>query len=108
VAGDPGNRARRADRGRLIRPSRRKALCQPVSAAGLIFDPRRLYVSAGSCVVAVAAERGRKLVKLGQGFLAPNAYIVAVDPATHLVHFPLESGSGGRPELRIMAPKTSA
>ena len=72
----------------------------------LAFDPgsKRLYISAESGVVAVAAERGRKLVKLGQAFLASNAHTVAVDPATHLVYFPLESGSGGRPELRIMAP----
>ena len=72
----------------------------------LAFDSgsKRLYVSAESGVVAVAAERGTKLVKLGQAFLAPNAHTVAVDPATHLVYFPLESGQGGRPELRIMAP----
>jgi DNA-binding beta-propeller fold protein YncE len=73
----------------------------------LAFDigSKRLYVSAESGVVAVAVERGRKLVRLGQAFLASNAHTVAVDPATHLVYFPLESGSGGRPELRIMAPK---
>ena len=65
---------------------------------------KRLYVSAESGVVAVAVEQGRKLVKLGQAFLAPNAHTVAVDPSTHLVYFPLESGQGGRPELRIMAP----
>ena len=61
----------------------------------LAFDrgSKRLYVSAESGVVAVAAERGRKLVKLGQAFLASNAHTVAVDPATHLVYFPLESGS---------------
>ena len=72
----------------------------------LAFDSgsKRLYVSAESGVVAVAVERGRKLVKLGQAFLAPHAHTVAVDPATHLVYFPLESGQGGRPELRIMAP----
>ena len=41
----------------------------------LAFDPgsKRLYISAESGVVAVAAERGRKLVKLGQAFLASNA-----------------------------------
>jgi DNA-binding beta-propeller fold protein YncE len=72
----------------------------------LAFDSRskRLYVAAESGVVTVAVERGRKLVKLGQGFLAPHAHTVAVDPSTHLVYFPLESGQGGRPELRIMAP----
>ena len=73
----------------------------------LAFDKslKRLYVAAESGVVAVAAERGRKLVKLGQGELAPNAHTVAVDAATHLVYFPLERGHGGRPELRIMKPR---
>ena len=44
------------------------------------------------------------MAKLGQGRLAPSAHTVAVDPATHLVYFPLESGTAGRPELRIMEP----
>jgi hypothetical protein len=75
----------------------------------LAFDPssKRLYISAESGVVAVAAERGRKLTKLGVAFLASKAHTVAVDPSTHLVYFPLESGSGGRPELLIMAPTTT-
>jgi len=68
----------------------------------LAFDKslRRLYVAAESGVVTVAAERGRSLAKLGQRRLAPNAHTVAVDPVTHVVYFPLESG----PELRIMKP----
>lgn len=72
----------------------------------LSFDKssRRLYVAAESGVVTIAAERGRRLVKLGQGLLAENAHTVAVDPATHLVYFPLERGSRGQPELRIMKP----
>lgn len=72
----------------------------------LAFDKslKRLYISAESGVVAVAAERGRKLSKLGQGLLAPNAHTVAVDSTTHLVYFPLERGHGERPELRIMKP----
>ena len=77
-----------------------------VSPDVLAFDSgsKRLYVSTESGVLTVAVERGRKLVKLGQAFLAPHAHTVAVDPATHLVYFPLESGQGGRPELRVMAP----
>jgi len=72
----------------------------------LAFDPalRRLYVAAESGEVAVFAERGRRLVKLGQAFLADEAHTVAVDPRTHLVYFPLERGSSGRPQLRVMAP----
>jgi DNA-binding beta-propeller fold protein YncE len=72
----------------------------------LAFDGalRRLYVSAESGVVAVFAEHGRSLVKLGQALLAPAAHTVAVDPRTHLVYFPLERGRGGRPELLVMKP----
>jgi DNA-binding beta-propeller fold protein YncE len=72
----------------------------------LAFDTslKRLYVSSEVGDVTVAAERGRNLTKLGQAQLAPNAHTVAVDSATHLVYFPLQSGSHGRPELRIMAP----
>jgi hypothetical protein len=75
----------------------------------LAFDKslRRLYVSAESGVVAVFAERGRSLRKLGQGLLAPYAHTAAVDSRTHLVYFPLQSGSSGRPQLRIMAPTSS-
>jgi DNA-binding beta-propeller fold protein YncE len=72
----------------------------------LAFDPglRRLYVSAESGVVAVFVERGRGLRKLGQAPLAPEAHTVAVDPRTHLVYFPLQSGSNGRPQLLVMKP----
>ena len=72
----------------------------------LAFDKslKRLYVSAESGVIAIFAERGRSLRKLGQGLLAPYAHTVAVDSATHLVYFPLQSGAAGRPQLRIMAP----
>lgn len=72
----------------------------------LAFDSslRRLYVAAESGVVAVFAEHGRSLVKLGQFLLAPFAHTVAVDSRTHLVYFPLQSGSNGKPQLLIMAP----
>ncbi len=72
----------------------------------LAFDTslRRLYVSAESGVVAVFAERSRSLAKLGQALLASHAHTVAVDPRSHLVYFPLESGTEGRPELLIMKP----
>ena len=68
----------------------------------LAFDTslRRLYVAAESGEVAVFAERGRALTKLGQGFVAPAAHVVAVDSRTHLVYFPLQFG----PQLRIMKP----
>jgi DNA-binding beta-propeller fold protein YncE len=72
----------------------------------LAFDDslRRLYVAAESGDIAVFAERAHSLVKLGQAPLAPFAHTVAVDPRTHLVYFPLQSGSTGKPQLLIMAP----
>lgn len=72
----------------------------------LAFDSslHRLYVSAESGDVAVFAEHPHGLKKLGQAMLAPHAHTVAVDPRTHLVYFPLESGSTGKPQLLIMAP----
>jgi DNA-binding beta-propeller fold protein YncE len=72
----------------------------------LAFDPslRRLYVSAESGVVAVFAETAHGAKRLGLAFLAPRAHTVAVDPRTHLVYFPLESGSTGGPQLLIMKP----
>jgi len=73
----------------------------------LAFDPglRRLYVAAESGDVAVFAERGHRLTKLGRASLAPAAHTVAVDPRTHLVYFPLERGRGGGPQLLIMKPR---
>jgi DNA-binding beta-propeller fold protein YncE len=72
----------------------------------LAFDSasRRLYVAAESGDLAVFAEKGRKLSKIGQGRVAPEAHTVAVDPQTHLVYFPLQTGTNGHPQLRIMRP----
>ena len=64
----------------------------------------RLYVAAESGVVAVFAEHAHSLTKLGQSLLAPYAHTVAVDPRTHLVYFPLQSGTTGRPQLLVMRP----
>ncbi len=76
------------------------------SPDALAFDAslRRLYVSAESGVVAVFAETAHGLRKLGQAFLATEAHTVAVDPRTHLVYFPLQSGLTGGPQLLIMKP----
>ena len=65
----------------------------------------RLYVAAESGDVAIFAENAHGLTKLGQAELAPSAHTVAVDSRSHLVYFPLERGTGGKPELRIMAPR---
>jgi DNA-binding beta-propeller fold protein YncE len=72
----------------------------------LAFDTgnRRLYVAAESGDVAVFAEHAHTLAKLGQSHLASAAHTVAVDPRSHLVYFPLEAGSNGRPQLLVMKP----
>jgi DNA-binding beta-propeller fold protein YncE len=68
----------------------------------LALDPEkhRLYVAAESGVVSVFSVN-QSLRRLAQGFFAPAAHTVAVDPQAHLVYFPLENISG-RPVLRIV------
>jgi DNA-binding beta-propeller fold protein YncE len=72
----------------------------------LALDPslHRLYVSAESGIVAAFRESGKHAVPLGMAGLAPEAHTVAVDPSTHLVYFPLQGGTNGRPQLLIMRP----
>jgi DNA-binding beta-propeller fold protein YncE len=72
----------------------------------LAYDPslRRLYVSSESGVVSVFQVDDDKITKLGEAFLADNAHSVAVDPATHLVYFPLRNVDG-KAVLRVMAPR---
>jgi hypothetical protein len=99
---------------RVRREHRLAELFEPVRVLGedgdtpdvLAFDSslHRLYVSAESGDVAVFAEHPHGLKKLGQAMLAPHAHTVAVDSRTHLVYFPLESGSTGKRQLLIMAP----
>ena len=71
----------------------------------LAFDPglRRLYVASESGVVAVFEVEAKGLRLLGLKFLAHEAHSVAVDPATHLVYFPLQN-IRGRGVLRVMSP----
>jgi DNA-binding beta-propeller fold protein YncE len=72
----------------------------------LAYDPERawLYVASESGVVSVFRVDPDKLVKLGQELLANNAHVVAVDPSTHRVFFPLRNVAG-KAVLRVMAPK---
>jgi Uncharacterized conserved protein len=71
----------------------------------LAFDKGfgRLYVSAESGVISIFDERGKSLVKIGEGFFAANGHSVAVDQRTHRVYFPLQN-VGGKPVLRIGVP----
>src|SRR6267154_3513437 len=71
----------------------------------LAFDKAfgHLYVSAESGVVSIFDERGKSMVKIGEGLFAANAHTVAVDQRTHRVYFPLQNVSG-KPVLRIAVP----
>jgi DNA-binding beta-propeller fold protein YncE len=71
----------------------------------MAFDPglQRLYVASESGIVAVFELNGENLRLLGEKLLAHEAHSVAVDPATHLVYFPLQNIQG-RGVLRVMSP----
>ncbi len=71
----------------------------------LAFDAplERLYVATESGIVSVFQVDGRRLRKLDDLMVAPNAHTVSVDPGTHEVYLPLKN-VGGRPVLRIMKP----
>lgn len=72
----------------------------------LAIDPglHRLYVASESGTVSVFDIGRAEQVKLGQALFAPHAHVVAVDPRTHKVFFPLQD-IGGRPVLRIANPR---
>jgi len=63
----------------------------------------RLYVAAESGVVSIFTD-DKTVRRLAQGYLAPAAHTVAVDPITHVIYFPL-ANINGRPVLRIMEPR---
>ncbi|HXC16902.1 MAG TPA: hypothetical protein VNV60_05620 [Holophagaceae bacterium] len=75
----------------------------------LAFDPetRRLVVAAESGPATFFHEEGRALVRDGEQRVGANAHVVVVDPAMHLLYFPLKD-EGGRPVLRMLAPVASA
>ena len=68
----------------------------------LAFDPglHRLYVAGEEGVVSIFDSSGG-MQKIWEGFIGDNAHVVAIDPATHAVYFPLKNVLG-RPVLRIM------
>jgi DNA-binding beta-propeller fold protein YncE len=72
----------------------------------LAYDPSKgwLYVSSESGVVSIFQVGDAGARKIGEGFLADNAHVVAVDPASHRVFFPLRN-IGGRSVLRVMEPR---
>ena len=62
-----------------------------------------IYVASESGNLSMFKLAAGRVEKLAEGLLAPNAHVVAIDPETHLVYFPIKN-LGGHPVLRIMRP----
>jgi YVTN family beta-propeller protein len=73
----------------------------------LAFDAQRqtLYVAGESGEVSEFSVSAVGVSKSGESFLAPHAHVVAVQPTTHEIYFPLMN-AGGTPVLRIMRAGT--
>ncbi|HEV2375888.1 MAG TPA: YncE family protein [Streptosporangiaceae bacterium] len=69
----------------------------------LAYDPRtgRLYVAAEDGRITVLQRLGRRLHTISFHYLAANAHVVAVDPATGRSYFPLPDPLGGHPVLLV-------
>ena len=67
------------------------------------FDRRagRLYVAAESGWVTVLQRHGHRLRVIYSNYLAADAHVVAVDPATGRSYFPVLSTSGGHPAVLV-------
>lgn len=72
----------------------------------LAYDCGRgwLYVAGESGEVSLFHVQGHAVSPVATALLGPDAHVVAVDEATHLAYFPLESVAG-RPVLRITEPR---
>ena len=64
-------------------------------------DNGRVYVASESGTLSIFEVRARTVTKTFEGFLGPNAHVVATDPARRLAYFPLKNSNGG-PVLRIV------
>ena len=69
----------------------------------LAFDPHagRLYVAAESGWVTVLQRHGQRLRVIYFNYLANDAHVVTVDPATARSYFPVLSASGGHPAVLV-------
>ena len=63
----------------------------------------RLYVAAESAWVTVLQLRGHRLHVIYSNYLADDAHVVAVDPATGRSYFPVLRASGGHPAVLVCA-----
>jgi YVTN family beta-propeller protein len=67
------------------------------------FGLSRIYVAGEAGVVSIFDISAPTLRKLGEARLADNAHIVAADPVSHRVYFPLRN-QAGQAVLRVMEP----
>jgi DNA-binding beta-propeller fold protein YncE len=69
----------------------------------LAFDPHagRLYVASESGYVTVLQLQGPRLRVIYSNYLADDAHVVAVDPATGRSYFPVLSASGDHPAVLV-------
>jgi DNA-binding beta-propeller fold protein YncE len=74
-----------------------------VDVLSLDAPHHQLYVASESGIVSVYDVANGGLKRIAQAFLALHAHVVAVDPDTHRVYFPLQN-VGGKPVLRVMEP----
>jgi hypothetical protein len=72
----------------------------------LAYDPAagRLYVAAESGDLTILDNHGGHLTVTGRAYLAANAHVVAVNPATHDSYYPIPAGPGGHPALLTYQP----
>ncbi len=78
----------------------------PPDCHGHLFpiERKRDNAASESGVVSVYDISGRRLHRIAQAFLHVNAHVVAVDPPTHRVYFPLQNVDG-KPVMRVMEPQ---
>jgi DNA-binding beta-propeller fold protein YncE len=95
---------------RLVRVDLRTGQVTGSGGAGVGIDVlaldsglHRLYAASESGIVSVYDVADRGFSRVAQAFVHLNAHVVAVDPATHRVYFPLQNVAG-RPVMRVMEP----
>jgi DNA-binding beta-propeller fold protein YncE len=113
IAIDPGERAAYVgcqQNALLVRLDLRSGRITGSGSVGIGVDVlaldsgrHRLYAGSESGVVSVYDVANHALTREAQAFLALHAHVLAVDPATHRVYFPLQDVDG-RPTMRVMEP----
>ena len=67
----------------------------------MVVERQTLYVAGESGQISQFKVANSKVSKTGESLLALNAHVVAVDPVTYVIYFPLMNVDG-KPVLRIM------